>query len=125
MAPRRRKTKPGFATLNKVAKASEDWGTGQIECRALTGHNWKPYTARWDHSGNLPVIDVHQRCVNCKNVRFRTMTEAGFWVQSHWAIKYRKGYLMPKGSGRIDEDGKALLRVRVISSLPVSEQEVS
>lgn len=118
---RRRRTR--YAALELVEEAAKGWSPQQIDCRSLTGHAWRSHTAvRWKGRTGPERITVTQKCLDCANKRSRVMDgRTGRWIDDKWGTAYVDGYLMPKGSGRVSEDGKALLRMMAVSHLAIRD----
>jgi hypothetical protein len=126
MSPRqqvRGLTKVKVADLTAVEAAAKTWTPAQIDCRSLTGHAWRAHTAlRFQPKTGPTRIVVTQKCYDCENKRSRAMDgRTGRWLDPSWSTAYIDGYLMPKGSGRVDEDGKSLLRMMAVSYLTVRD----
>lgn len=118
-----------WAGADAVADAAEGWTDAQIACRT-NGHAWRD--AAVTHRPG--VYTVRQRCSrNCGCWREADMNEHGYLV-SHWRPTYPKArngdttrspYLMPAGSGRVGQDGHAVLRLQRIRALTVIEVDDS
>jgi hypothetical protein len=97
--------------------AVERWTPGMLECRAANSHPWR----RWTITHRPGAYTVFQRCPRCRNERYRTMSDrTGQWLDSHWSRTYRPGFLL-KGLGRLNEDDRAMLRLRDIANAQVTE----
>lgn len=112
-----------YATQEAVEEAAKGWTPAQIDCRSLTGHAWRSHTAiRLKTRTGPGQIRVTQKCLDCDNKRSRLMNgKTGSWIDGSWSAAYVDGYLMPKGSGRVGEDGKSLLRMMAVSHLVIRD----
>jgi hypothetical protein len=104
-----------WADSHDVQVAAKEWTEGQKTCR-VNGHAWEPLTVR--HRPG--VFSVMQRCPRCRNERRQDVNEQGYPV-SDWKPYYYDGYLL-KGLGRVGADGRAVLRLDLITRLPIEEE---
>ena len=107
-----------WADEDVVAEAIDGWSDAQIACRT-NGHAWRDATV----SHRPGLYTIHQRCTrNCGCWREADMNEQGYLV-SGWHATYPKNgrYLLPKGSGRIGHDGRAMARLARLRSVTVVE----
>lgn len=105
-----------FADPDDVAAAAAGWSDAVVQCR-IYGHSWRPLTVR--HS--LGTYTIVQRCSRrCGCQRETTMNERGY-LHGGWKLSYADGYLMEKGTGRVDGDGRARLRIVSLRSMTVIE----
>lgn len=108
-----------FADPDDVASAAENWSDAAVQCRVY-GHSWRPLTVT--HA--LGAYTIRQRCSRrCGCERTATMNESGYFFGS-WRMTYPDdGYLMARGTGRVDGDGRARLRLTSLRSMNVIEGE--
>ena len=97
---------PLSADPEVVANWSSTLPDGFIQCRDM-GHTWRPYTAEYD-------IDVNAyrrvlRCNRCKTKREQYIGLGGLILSGGYT--YPEGYQAPKGTGRIDGNGRGALRL--------------
>lgn len=107
-----------WAERSAVEAASDGWSDAQIACRT-NGHAWRSASV----SHRPGVYTIHQRCTrNCGCWREADMDESGYLV-SGWKALYPKNgkYLLPPGTGRVGQDGRALLRLAGLRSVQVTE----
>jgi hypothetical protein len=94
-----------FADLGTVETAIASWSQEQILCRSNNNHWWERQTV-W-HDVRQGYIYEMQGCAQgCGCTRYRYLSEY-LRPLSKWTGGYPNGYLLPKGSGRMDEDGRA------------------
>lgn len=105
-----------YATPSDVRSAAQEWTAGQLACRSSRNHHWAPLTAV--HDKRLHYIRETQRCLQCGNTRTREINERGY-VLVPWQTHHEEGYRMPPGTGRIDEDGMAFLRIAALGLIEV------
>jgi hypothetical protein len=98
-----------------IEQAAADWTAGQVRCRSYNNHAWQPLSAT-RHGQSYLIV---QRCSRCRNERENTMNAQGHYL-SGWKPRYRPGYLLPKGTGRVDEEGRARLRLLDLTRLRVT-----
>lgn len=103
-----------FADPGEVESASAGWTEGQLRCRAYGSHAWEPWTVHTERGEYV----VTQHCIRCENLREQRLDYRGYPVTG-WKVQYEEGYLLPKGTGRIDSEGRALLRLRDLRSMGV------
>lgn len=101
-----------WATAAAVADAMDEWTEAQIACRSNGQHAWPTWKGTLV-SHRPGVYTLRQRCTRrCGVGREGDMNEQGYMI-SNWRPLYPKDtkYLMPKGSGRVGQDGKAVIRI--------------
>lgn len=104
-----------WADPSQVTTAANDWSDGIVHCR-IYGHGWTPHTVTRDTGGTGYV--VHQQCRRCGCRRHQEMDQFGH--ASKWRYTYATGYLVDIG-GRINSDGRAVLRLAAIRHLTVQD----
>lgn len=122
-----------WADPDVVDQAAQRWTDEQIACR-LNRHYWgdRRMTLLSRHANGL--LTIEQRCGRgCGVSRQANMNErTGYLVGAGWQTKYPKpsddalpGYLLKdssgKGVGRVDESGRARLRLASIVGLPITD----
>jgi hypothetical protein len=107
-----------WATPEDVEKAASNWTPGQKACRVY-GHAWQPLQV----SHRPGLYTVRQWCPRCRNERRQEIDERGY-PQSKWHPSYQDGYLL-KNIGRVGVDGRAILRLDTLLSLPVVEEAMA
>lgn len=115
-----RHTKAGrlvkWAEPAAVEKAAETWSDDYVDCR-INGHNWSRKHQTVHRYGTGFVIT--QKCPTCKNQREMEMDSRGYGQK--WHMKYAEGYLL-KNMGRVDQDGRAVLRLAGIRNAKIIEE---
>lgn len=101
-APRRRKPRRG----DSVGQWIQALPQGFIECRDL-GHIWRPYRAWWDNDAK--AYRRAMRCPRCFTERVQLLSASGAILSGHYV--YAEGYSKPEGTGTLDADGRATLRL--------------
>lgn len=102
-----------WASPEEVVAASERW-TDQVKSCRTYGHRWMPHSVVRDRNGYI----VTQQCSSCKSRRVQNMSLRGY--AEPWRYQYENRYLTNK-VGRIGEDGKAYLRLAIISKMKITE----
>jgi hypothetical protein len=51
----------------------------------------------------------------------QTLSSRGY-VLVRWRMVYGDGYLLPKGTGAVDDDGRAVLRLADLGSLTITRE---
>lgn len=100
------KTKGVSADPKVVAAWSAELSDAYIQCRDM-GHRWAPYTAKFDE-----VMNAYRRvlrCSRCKAKRAQHIGLSGLILGGTY--DYPPGYQTPKGTGRIDGNGRGALRL--------------
>lgn len=105
-----------WADPSNVQTAAEAWSDGIVHCR-IYGHGWTPLTVTRDEGGTGYV--VHQQCRRCDGKRHQEMDQFGH--ASPWRYTYGSGYLDRDLGGRINSDGRAVLRLAAIRHLTVQD----
>lgn len=106
-----------------VDAARDRWNTGQLKCRGKERHDWRGWVVRLHRfqTGTAKnFYEVVERCKDCKNARRREMSTEGFWLNK-WRPTYAQDYLVPPGTGKLDPETKAVLRLDEILSRHVEE----
>lgn len=103
-----------WADPSLVTNAANDWSDGIVHCR-IYGHGWTPLTVQSD--GGTGYV-VTQQCRRCDCRRKQEMDVFGH--ASKWRYVYATGYLQDLG-GRINSDGRAVLRLAAIRHLTVQD----
>lgn len=104
-----------WADTYDVEAYAADHRPAIVQCRVY-GHGWKPSSVTRAGLGFV----VMQRCSRCGNRRTHDMDSRGY-AQS-WRYLYTEGYLT-EDMGRIDVDGRAVLRLSAVSHLPINDPE--
>ena len=87
----------------KLADIAKKYSPVHLGCRTM-GHSWAPLAAAWRQDGN---IDQVLKCSRCETQRQQVLNGDGYVVKSHYS--YATDYSF-RGIGRLDVDGRALLR---------------
>lgn len=117
--PRRYSDPVSFADPDDV----QSWAAGMPEaflaCRDL-GHTWRPQSARYDTELNSYARTL--RCNRCRTTRSQTLSLSGLIMGNHY--EYPDGYQVPAGSGRIDQQGRGVIRLQAtIASLDAATRK--
>jgi hypothetical protein len=104
-----------YASSARIREAVEDWTDAQIQCRAYQ-HNWRSLSV-FHRPGIYTIV---QRCTRCKNERERDMDESG-GVIGKWKTTYRPGYLLGPNVGRVDGDGRDIIRLASLRHMTIIE----
>lgn len=117
-----------------AAKASNDWSQGQLDCRLNGTHDWNNRrTVIVRHSGG--VMEVQQECGRrCGVSRRADWDSRTGHLLTRWRLNYKSNaaqrYLMKdpesgRSMGRIDADGRAVIRLVAWSGARVIEVDDS
>lgn len=103
-----------WADPGDVADEAAGWTQAVLNCRSY-GHAWMPSTVIRSGSG----FTIRQRCSRrCGSERETVMDSRGY---THgWRMTYREGYLM-KHLGRVDQEGRAIIRLASIRNMTILE----
>jgi hypothetical protein len=85
-----------------AARIKPSW----VVCRS-DGHNMRPFNVTMDENGNFLRT---KRCTNCGYKRHYVISQGGHIAGAK--AEYPEDYLMPKGTGRLDSEGRAVFRQR-------------
>lgn len=103
---------PGHASLEAV----EDWvfenKAAHLDCR-VKGHNMAYPHVTENENGTFTQTE---RCRRCGTKRHELVDVEGYTLWTKMS-DYPEGYLLPKGTGRIDQAGRAVLRRRRINAI--------
>lgn len=95
------------ASLSQVEDFAATMKSSFLQCRDL-GHAWKPYSAGSHRDGGF---ERKHRCRSCGGFRTQRLSAMGRIISNSY--DHPDGYLSP--IGRIDGDGRGLLRLEVLS----------
>jgi len=109
MATRRHAPSPG--DLADIEEFAAGLSSSHLECRAVTGHNFRRLSVRWLEDDK--AHEIRMRCRQCGANRLVLIDAMGYPVRS--AYKYKKGYLAKKVKGTATQDGRALLRLEAMT----------
>jgi hypothetical protein len=96
------------ADPSAIAELAQELDDGTLHCREHRGHNWRPSTVRREDFGFRRV----EVCADCHSERWQEMDSRGYVIRG--GIHYSPGYLNPKGTGRVREDGMAAYRLEAL-----------
>lgn len=88
----------GDESLTREAMAG--WTEGQRRCRARKRHTWGPYTV-YEYRNHYEVVE---RCPSCLNRRAADFSKSGRKLTAWKPVRYREGYLLPRGAARIVDE---------------------
>lgn len=109
-----------FRPRQEVETWSQDMPEAFLACRDY-GHQWWPHTAHF--SAREQAYDRTLRCKRCGTTRSQWISLRGEVLGGHY--DYPEGYQAPPGSGRLDGDGRAALRLESTLRLVNREGNVS
>lgn len=95
-----------FADINVVEEFAAGLSPDVIKCRSR-GHDMDDHDVTVDESGNYLVIEKCRRR-NCETERHSVVDSEGIILSSRTV--YKEGYLMPKGTGRLNKEAKGVFR---------------
>lgn len=110
-----RKNRPTITATNPRPPASDgsdfdEWVHAlppeHLSCRDF-GHVWRAMTARWDEEHHSYTRTM--KCTRCKTNRTQTVGADGSVDRSSY--NYEPGYQAPKGTGFMDRDARATMRL--------------
>jgi hypothetical protein len=76
-----------------------------VDCR-VKGHNWSYPHAVENEDGTFSQTE---KCRRCQTKRTELVDADGYTLNVK-CTDYPEGYLLPRGTGRMDRDGRAILR---------------
>lgn len=98
-----------IASLDDVQEYAAGIPSKWVECRE-GGHQMGTHLARLTEDGGS-FLRV-KRCRRCSTKRTQVLSLKGLIL--HTEYEYPEGYTLPKGTGRIDSDGRGHFRVTAI-----------
>lgn len=104
-----------WADTEQVSAYADSHGDRVVNCRTY-GHGWSASSVTRAGLGYV----VMQRCGRCGNRRSHNMDSRGY--ATPWRYLYVEGYLT-EDMGRIDTDGRAVLRLAAIRHLTILDPE--
>jgi hypothetical protein len=100
----RKKQGPAIADPADVEEFATTIKMAWVECRS-DGHSMIPHDVTMNEQGSYVRT---RRCRRCGYKRHYVIDQGGFLVST--SSEYPDGYLMPKGTGRLDSEGRAIFR---------------
>jgi hypothetical protein len=107
----RRIRRPHFpvADVGDVEEFAAGLNSKQIECRSdghdMRKHDVEPFDGGWKRT---------RKCRRCGALRIQILDSRGLILGTK--MKYKDGYQMPKGTGRLDSEGNGVFRAVVIEA---------
>lgn len=99
---------PQFAALGDVEEYLSTAKVAWLQCRSK-GHNMLDHDVKLDEEANAFIVTL--RCSRCYTKRDEVVNyETGELLSSKYH-NHPDGYLLPKGTGRMDSQGRGLIRV--------------
>lgn len=99
---------PHFADLGDVEQYVSEAKVAWLQCRSK-GHNMADHDVKFVEEDNAYVVIL--RCSRCYTKRHETVnSETGEVLFSKYT-DHPEGYLLPKGTGRMDAQGRGIIRV--------------
>lgn len=84
----------------------ESW----VNCRAY-GHDWRPFKVEQTENNTFVVI---RKCRQCSGTRTQVIDRYGLIINTEY--KLPDGYQMPRGTGRLDSEGRGVFRLSAITA---------
>lgn len=110
MAKKRVAPKPLTADVGDVEAFASTIKSAWVDCRS-DGHDMRKFNVELtEHNTFLRT----RKCRRCGALRHQVITRSGHILNT--TIEYPEGYLMPKGTGRLDADGRAVFRGATVES---------
>lgn len=97
-----------------VSKASSSW----LQCRTK-GHNMLDHDVKLNESDDYLVT---LRCSRCHTKRHEVVNSDGLILSSFYD-SHPEGYLLPKGSGRMDAEGRGIIRAARLQGFVTRKRE--
>lgn len=97
-----------------VANANPAW----LQCRTK-GHNMLDHDVKLNENDDFLVI---LRCSRCHTKRHEVVNQQGL-VLSAFYDNRPEGYLLPRGSGRMDTEGRGLVRAARLNGFLARKRE--
>lgn len=99
---------PQFAALGDVEEYIANAKVAWVQCRTK-GHNMADHDVKEDDNDNVFVVVY--RCTRCYTKRDEVVNSETGEVLSSKYYNHPEDYLLPKGTGRLDKNGRGLIRV--------------
>lgn len=107
---RKKKPQPTVAEIGAVQEFASTIKQAWVVCRG-DGHNMVRHDVQMDENG---VFIRTRRCRSCGYKRHYVIDPGGHILTAK--PEYPDGYLMPKGTGRLDSDGRAVFRQAAVEA---------
>lgn len=104
-----KKPKQQIAELGAVEEFASSIKQAFVECRS-DGHNMGPHDIKMDENGTYLRT---RRCRRCGYKRNYVISNGHILNAT---TQYPEDYLLPKGTGRLDSDGRAVFRAAAIEA---------
>lgn len=100
--------KSQFADVGDVQEFATTIKSGWVECRS-SGHDMRAFKVELTEEGNWLRT---RKCRNCTAKRHQVIDSYGLILDT--TMEYPEGYLLPKGTGRLDSEGRGVFRLASI-----------
>lgn len=110
MAKRSITHKPQFAEVGDVQEFATTIKSAWVDCRS-DGHDMRPFAVELTEAGNFLRT---RKCRRCNTKRHQVIDRSGLIL--HTTVEYAEGYLMPKGTGRLDSEGRGVFRLAALEA---------
>lgn len=107
----RRIKRPHFpvADVGDVQEFASGLNSKQIQCRS-DGHDMRPFDVEAYDGGWKRT----RRCRRCGALRVQVLDSHGLILDTK--MKYKEGYQMPRGTGRLDSEGRGVFRAAAVEA---------
>lgn len=102
-------THPTLASLDVVEEIAHGLEDGALHCRESRRHDWRPSRVTKERYGYRRV----QVCTDCGSSQWQELDARGYVIRK--GTEYVDGYLLPKGTGRVNADGLAVYRLEALT----------
>lgn len=104
MAKKRIAPKPLIASVGAVEEFASTIKSAWVECRS-DGHDMRKFNVQLtEHNTFIRT----RKCRRCGYLRHQVIDRSGHILNT--TPEYPEGYLMPRGTGRLDSEGRAVFR---------------
>lgn len=106
-----------WASPDDVEEAAAGWSDAVLHCRSYS-HSWRPATVTL----HLGSYTIRQRCSRRCGCERECVMDSGGHLVKRWQIVYPENYLL-NHLGRVDQEGRARLRLASLRHLPILEPD--
>lgn len=99
-----------FAEVGDVQEFATTIKSAWVDCRS-DGHDMRPFKVELTEAGNFLRT---RKCRRCNTKRHQVIDRSGLILNT--TVEYTEGYLMPKGTGRLDSEGRGVFRLAALEA---------
>lgn len=113
---------PKVAARGDVEEWTDQAKVAWVKCRTK-GHNMANHDVKFDEESNCFLVTY--RCSSCYTKRDEVVNSTTGEVLSSKYYNHPDGYLLPKGTGRMDAEGRGLIRVTHLRNTMQRKRDVT